>query len=1842
MLSFRLRLVASALFFRLLHSSICVLFYERTEFPTGTPSQSPSIETLSGENSLQISVNANNCFDTLTDAINICSTYSTLEVIQCYIQLPNKDVYINQPINIFLSDSTNRSIYISGTGSSSAITSNASVESGFNQFISVQSVGSGQNTLTMSSFTVHSFHSKISYSTMSFYGNKQNSFNIHLDNMKFINNTANAGGVIYGAYITNITVTNSYFGNNRAAESNGGAIIVDNSLLFVQNSIFERNSASHAGGAIYLINSGSGSLIRNCKFIANEIRKSTPTSMFGGAVYITQSSQVTVTDCVFDRNSILANTSYLALSVENIGVGGALAIDSQNNEIDILGCTFVGNWAMTSGGAVYVGSSNRVVTLRSNAFYSNSVMSGNGGAVYIFQNNANVAVINNNFKFNSAYSSGGAVYALYLNVPILISDSTFESNVATTGDGGAVVIYDSHDKCRVRNTTVAHNTALLGSGGGIFLLVLNNFFSVIDSKLHHNSARQGGAVFLKYGHMDSFFINSQFHSNIASFRGGAIANDFYCQGLKFAHCNFVNNSAGFLGGALYFGDIVTGVTVSISTFTANKAALGGSLYLSQEVTGFAVSETIFSRNHASQAGGAMYINLLNENISVTTSTFTDNSASQSGGAIAIDKSNKNIFLRDSKLANNSALANFGGALQVGESNSNIRLDNCSLGGNRGRSGGGAINLDYFNSLRVQSSSFRSNTEDSGGSGGGAILLHSSNVFLASNSLFADNKASTSTLSGGGAVSSEDSNDVVIDVCVFRGNVVTGGNGGALFIGPNHHKFTTYKCVFDSNAADRLGGAIHAASSRSSSFMFDRSRFVRNAAATGGGSLSLSGSSAVSITNSTFQYNSATTGDGGAVLAEAVPNLLLSESHVVGNSATSGVGGGLAVTLAYESRVLHSRFVNNSAVFGSACAATSTTSTSLPDPPRLLDVRNCTFTTNSASGGGTVYWTNPASGSGKNLYLSPSVLSSNRWKHNAAKYGDKVATQAVAIQVLGNADNNLKTRSPSAARLSFTNVTSNTFLSPFITEIVDSYSQTVVFTSDVYLSATSLSSSGCGALGYLTGQKVTHVAPNTPATASISSLGATCLPGQRLSFSVAMDSSSSSGLDLPAVSFDIFFRKCHIGEYFEQASGMCIVCGNWSYSVDSNADLSVTRCKSCVGEPGVQSCFGSVLNLQSGHYRVAEGANTVSSCPVEEACLGGPTPGTLSCAVGYTGPLCGICAAGYRVSGFKGECASCSDKDSTVTVVVVIVALILLAGLWKLLDLAAELFHLDMEELLTAIFVGRFTNIDTAADGNRSLANNLQNYGVFYQFGMGLLISAKFVAQLSHHILASTLETKVLFSCFQILTNFPYILRVELAEPFNSFVLFFSWINLSFLQRVGLSCSFAFDHVTLLQTVTLGPIGVCLLLLLAVRIKTWLLVRRGLRRNFNVDRVVSMTETQCIQIFLLMTYLILPGVSVLIFKSFNCVNADPDGVTGVYSQYLVADMSIRCDSQRYYFGVVWATLSIFLYPIGIPTLYGYLLYLSRHKIHEEVLFRAVDDKGYVRSSSMAVTDSTAQLRFLHMAYKPLRWYWEVIETFRRIFMVGVLALLASGTSIQIVIGMVASVLFIWLYAVYEPYNSPALQLFAELCQWSEFLVLFGALAIKTDMFADISSDTRTENIGVAVGMLIAAVLPLVFLLTTLVAKTCRQVWTSFTDRANDDSGEEDQAVAVTDLTLWEQKTVEEAVAQIALQRAGQSSLSQSQLDALVHAAVLRATEDWHGERVADAVKEVNGQRRRNMQTVTMSHLWSFGETAQLAVTKAQLERLVAVIKGQQPPNERPSPGSNQEADDGGGSSDMLEL
>ncbi len=287
---------------------------------------------------------------------------------------------------------------------------------------------------------------------------------LDLDEVSFVSNsvTEEDGGALFITGGQENNITNSIFEANHADNYSGGAILLQNGVLNIDNTTFVGNTAMESG-AIFTYSSQPNTLnITNSVFDSNM-------ALSAGAVQAMY--QANISDTVFKNNIATTNSDGAgALFVGAVGKavlgnvtfennradyrGGAISTrsaDLGNNKdakLDVLNSKFIGNKAGTTGGAFdnYLYSSvadDTAVYFEKVEFSANSAAL--GGAVYNHGaedrggNTASTHINGATFVGNIATDAGGAVYNEAKGALMLSGTNTFSGN---TVNGKANDIYN--------------------------------------------------------------------------------------------------------------------------------------------------------------------------------------------------------------------------------------------------------------------------------------------------------------------------------------------------------------------------------------------------------------------------------------------------------------------------------------------------------------------------------------------------------------------------------------------------------------------------------------------------------------------------------------------------------------------------------------------------------------------------------------------------------------------------------------------------------------------------------------------------------------------------------------------------------------------------------------------------------------------------------------------------------------------------------------------------------------------------------------------------------------------------------------------------------------------------------------------------------------------------------------------------------------------------------------------------------------------------------------------------------------------------------------------------------
>ena len=434
-----------------------------------------------------------------------------------------------------------------------------------------------------------------------------------------------AAGAGIGLYAgSTLTLDDCTIEDNEATGSyNGGGLFIDDSTLFVDGSVVQRNAANQGGG-IYA--SGSDLTLVDSEIVDNAA------ASHGGGLRIRNGGGLTAATVTVERNTAGArgggvsvvdvDTNWSASEViDNLAGagGGGMHLDGMGSS----GMTFDGEVARNQAGGAGAGifltshdldfsgelsdnlgaaSSDGVglYGLGASVTLADTVVSGHAGAdgagIHL-GTGSDLTLVRSTLRDNQATGSGGA---LFLLGSLTSQDSLFEDNTAGAAGGGAWV-----DGGPVSLDTVQFRSNTGGStDGGGGLLVRAGSLSAVDTAFLDNvSGYGGGLALLGNGTENHDIRGTWFVRNEAAADGGGLFLTDAASTLLAASL-FRDNSATVSGGGAVLDDIDS-LILRWTNWLRNTADVGGGL----SASGLGGGRTIhngFAGNSAQSAGGARY------------------------------------------------------------------------------------------------------------------------------------------------------------------------------------------------------------------------------------------------------------------------------------------------------------------------------------------------------------------------------------------------------------------------------------------------------------------------------------------------------------------------------------------------------------------------------------------------------------------------------------------------------------------------------------------------------------------------------------------------------------------------------------------------------------------------------------------------------------------------------------------------------------------------------------------------------------------------------------------------------------------------------------------------------------------------------------------------------------------------------------------------------------------------------------------------------------------------------------------------------------------------------------
>ena len=335
-----------------------------------------------------------------------------------------------------------------------------------------------------------------------------------------------------------------------------------------------------------------------------------------------------------------------------------------------------------------------------------------------------------------------------------------------------------------------------------------------------------------------------------------------------------------------------------------------------------------------------------------------------------------------------------------------------------------------------------------------------------------------------------------------------------------------------------------------------------------------------------------------------------------------------------------------------------------------------------------------------------------------------------------------------------------------------------------------------------------------------------------------------------------------------------------------------------------------LTLEKGFWRTHSTSTEILHCLDESHCKGGNSTMVSQCADGYTGPLCAVCDAGYAAVG-SGETLSCNECNGSSTAS-------LTGGIASIILIFSSIlfFYCKRENIKTRLKASSISSkVETAS-------SKFQKVGPI---------------------------VKVIFAYFQVVGGLSFVFSMRFPPFYTKFMSVLGEVfSMDFISFMPLGCMTAMSFYNSLLFYTATPILISIVL--------------GIYHRAT-SKVAK--KNKIFEAFLIMTFVILPSVSVKvrraadsasalsksifvhagrlillghtlsflnktrhtqIFSTFACHEFD-----GSYGSYLKVDYSLDCSAGDHTLAVIWACCMIAVYPVGIPSMYFYFLWSKKDKL-----------------------------------------------------------------------------------------------------------------------------------------------------------------------------------------------------------------------------------------------------------------------------------------------------------------------
>jgi hypothetical protein len=181
-------------------------------------------------------------------------------------------------------------------------------------------------------------------------------------------------------------------------------------------------------------------------------------------------------------------------------------------------------------------------------------------------------------------------------------------------------------------------------------------------------------------------------------------------------------------------------------------------------------------------------------------------------------------------------------------------------------------------------------------------------------------------------------------------------------------------------------------------------------------------------------------------------------------------------------------------------------------------------------------------------------------------------------------------------------------------------------------------------------------------------------------------------------------------------------------------------------------------------------------------------------------------------------------------------------------------------------------------------------------------------------------------------------------------------------------------------------------------------KKKLKKHFEARFTIESMKTHMYTLVSLLVFGVYAGLATKTFQMFKCKE-----IQGRF--YLVADFSVECYVGTWWSYAVFAILCIIVYVIGIPFAQLYVLWKHRKNLHEN---SAEDPQSHRLVKK--------QFGSLYENFTDDCYYFEIVNTFRRLLMTGGLILVGEQSVVQALLGILTCTIWLLLVVGKFPYAS----------------------------------------------------------------------------------------------------------------------------------------------------------------------------------------------------------------------------